>query len=368
MVRLVGVSMWLAACTPQTPTALVDTVTPQLPVIITPTDTLATTTALPTASPTPGIDATVPIPSPDAITAQNVDRLRPVAQPLGHAGYVYGVAISADNKLVATASLDYTIRVFDSTTAGLIYTLKHHRDSAFCVAFSLDGKRLVSGGRDGTVQLWDMATGERISGTRTAGFVFRLAVSPHGAHFASISHYSARGQVWDMASGSPVFPLEDHHTRLRSVAYSPDGRYLATGDEDDVVILRDPSTGQPLRTLTGSGGEARSIAFSPDGQYLAVGTSLSKIDLWNLEEQSYEGWWFAHSAGVWGLAFSADGSLIISAGADGALRFWDATTGRRLRTITYHSMGVRDMALSPDGSTLVSGAEDRRVVVWRIVY
>jgi WD40 repeat protein len=350
------------ACAPSPTPMSTFTITPRPAAHATSTDQ-ATATLTPTASATP---TAIPTLSPDAITSANIDDLRPVAWPLGHAGKVYGVAVSADGSLVATASLDYLIRVFDGQSGDLIYTLQHHRDSAFCVAFSTDGKRLVSGGRDGTVQLWDMATSERIAGTRTSGFVFRLAVSPDGAHFASISHYSTSGQVWDMASGAPFYALDGHHTRLRSVAYSPDGRYLATGDEDDVIILRDPTSGEPLKTLTGSGGEARSMAFSPDGQYLAVGTSLSRIDLWNLEEQSYEGWWFAHSGGVWGLAFSADGSLIISAGADGALRAWDATTGKRLRTITYHSSGVRDIALSQDGSTLVSGSDDRRVVIWRI--
>jgi WD40 repeat protein len=171
-----------------------------------------------------------------------------------------------------------------------------------------------------------------------------------------------------MASGAALFPLEGHRTRLRSVTFSKDGRYLATGDQGGVVMLRDAVDGEPLTTLASPDeGEALAVAFSPDGQYLAVGTSLSRIHLWNLEERSYEGALFAHSGGVWGLAYSADGSLIISAGRDGALRFWDAVTGKRMRTISYHSAIVRDIALSADGSTLISGGDDRRVVVWRLL-
>jgi len=357
--------VWLAACTSQPTLTLTDTITPQPVVHSSPTSLPAATLTLsPTASAT-----VVPTPtlSPSAITVENVDDLQPVAWPLGHTGLVYGVAVSADGHLVATASLDYMIRVFDGVTGDLIYTLEHHRDSAFCVAFSPDGSRLVSGGRDGTVQVWDMATGERISGARTSGFVFRLAVSTDGTRFASVSHFSARGQVWEITSGAALFPLEGHHTRLRSVTFSRDGRYLATGDQGGVVMLRDAIDGESLTTLASPDeGEALAVAFSPDGQYLAVGTSLSRIHLWNLEEHSYEGALYAHPGGVWGLAYSADGSLIISAGRDGALRFWDAVTGKRVRTIAYHGAIVRDIALSADGSTLVSGGDDRRVVVWRI--
>ena len=197
---LIAILVCLAACAsqPTSQPALIDTATLQpieesSPVFSPPT----TVTLSPIPPATVVLASTL---SPNAITAKNVDDLRPVAWPRGHAGLVYGVAVSADGHLVATASLDYLIRVFDGSTGDLIYTLEHHRDSAFCVAFSPDGSRLISGGRDGTVQLWNMATGERISGARTSGYVFRLAVSPDGAHFASVSHYSASGQVWDMAS------------------------------------------------------------------------------------------------------------------------------------------------------------------------
>ena len=203
-----------------------------------------------------------------------------------------------------------------------------------------------------------------------------MAFSPDGRRFAGAGYYSAIGEVWEAESGASLFLLEGHHTRLRSVAWSVDGRWLASGDEAGVIVLRDAVSGAPVETFEAVQGEAVALAFSPDGEMLAVGSDRGSVALWSLDGLRPEGVWMPHRGGVSGLVYSPDGSLLISAGRDGAIRLWDAARlpgveggpalDRRLASYGRHGAPVRSLAISRDGSTLVSGGDDARVLVWRL--
>ncbi len=349
---------------------------PQLPTYTAPsppTSTVTTAPAVPDATASPTLEATPttvspPTLAPNAISIDNLAHLQPVLTLIENAGPVWGVAASPDGSRIAAGGNDWKVRLFDGSTGDLLHELERHQNWVYSVAFSPDGTRLVSGGRDRTMQIWDPATGERITGSRTNGEVFRIAFSPDGRHFATGGFYSAIGQVWDTATGAQHFLLEGHHTRLRSLAYSPDGRWLASGDANGLVLIRDPSNGLSLLQLGGIRGEALSMAFPPARPYLALGTSEGEIRIWNVERERLEAVWMAHSGGgVWGLVYSGDASLIISAGLDGIITLWDAETHENLLNLPGHGAGIRCLALSRDGATLVSSGENNHILVWRVL-
>ncbi len=328
---------------------------------LTPTEIAVTETPAPTPTaaetPTPSL-------SQNAIDPETLGSLQPVMKLTGHNGAVHAVAVSPDGSLIVAAGFDTKVRIFDGLTGDLLHTLERHRDWVYSLAFSPDGTRLVSGGRDRTIQIWDPVSGERIIGARMSAEIADLDFAPDDIRFAAVGFYSSLGEVWD-TNGSPLFMLEGHDTRLRSVAYT--GQLLATGDANGVLILHDTVSGNAIAELGQAGGEILTMDFSPDGSTLAVGTAQHNIQLWDVQALEMITSWSAHSSQVWSLVYTPDGRLIISGGADATVRVWDAATGEKLAGLAGHGAAVRSVALSRDGATLASGGEDNQVLVWRVI-
>ncbi|MBN1428411.1 MAG: WD40 repeat domain-containing protein [Anaerolineae bacterium] len=326
----------------------------------------ATPQPLSPATPTSTITPTpVPTISPHAITRQTAEQVQPELWLPGGNGLVYGVGVSSDGSLIGAGGTDRLVRIFDGRSGELLHVMEHHRHNIFSMAFSPDSRFLVSGSRDKTVQIWNPLTGERLTGARTAAQITQVALSPDGAHFAAVGLYSPIGEVWQTDTGAALFTLEGHHTRLRSVAYSRNGSWLATGDQKGEIVLHDPANGKPLFSLTSVNGEIYAIAFSPDDSLMAVGTSKGYVELWSLEERSFEGKWSIGSC-VTGLTYSIDGSMILSSAKDGTVRFWDAVTNQRLGRLQGHGGSINSISLSLDGVTLASAGSDGLVIVWRV--
>lgn len=166
----------------------------------------------------------------------------------------------------------------------------------------------------------------------------------------------------------PELVVQTGHTGLtvNAVAFSPDGRLLATGGDDDLIIIWDSASGHELRALVGHSGYVNSLSFSPDGRLLASGSSDSLIKLWDMtggaEIQTLAG----HKGIVNEVAFSPNGSILASAGEDGTIRLWDVKGGKETATFSGESGGVSSLALSPDGRLLAGGINDSLVRIWDI--
>jgi WD40 repeat protein/transcriptional regulator with XRE-family HTH domain len=298
---------------------------------------------------------------------------------------VRAVTFNRRGTLLASAGADGTVRLWNPATGRPVGAPLHAsaRNGVNGVAFSPDGKLLASAGADGTVRLWNPATGRLVraplhaSGPTTARYGVRaVAFSRDGTLLASAG---ADGTVrlWNPATGRPVRAPLHASTRygVYRVAFSPDGKLLASIGGDNTVRLWDPVTGRPAGKTFQSGpggtvvGSVGGMAFSPDGKLLAIAGGDGTVRLWNPATRRPVG--APHQTGlgygVYGVAFSPDSRLLAVAVADGTVRLWNPATRRLVRApiqATTALNGVHGVAFSPNGKLMASAGGDGTVRLW----
>jgi WD40 repeat protein len=295
---------------------------------------------------------------------------REINQLQGGTNDVASVAFSPDGKSIVSGSWDNTIRLWDAQTGKPIgQSLQGHKSDVTSVAFSPDGKQIVSGSRDKTIRLWDAQTGQLI-GQPIQGHtdvVESVAFSPDGKRIVSGS-WDTTIRIWDAQTRLPIGqPLQGHTDVVELVAFSPDGKRIASGSSDMTLRLWDTQTGQPIgKPLQRHVDWVLSVAFSPDGKLIASGSRDRTIRIWNAQTgqpigQPLQG----HTDVVESVAFSPDGKYIVSGSWDRTIRLWDAQTGQPIgQSLQGHKSDVTSVAFSPDGKQIVSGSRDKTIRLW----
>ncbi|MBE8968185.1 AAA-like domain-containing protein [Nostocales cyanobacterium LEGE 12452] len=293
----------------------------------------------------------------------------------GHTAAVMAVDISPDSSLVASASMDRTIKLWRRDGTAVV-TLKGHQGAVRAVKFSPDGRILASASEDSTIKLWQRDPKDaswRISRTfkgHTAS-VWGVAFSPDGQTIASTS-WDTTMRVWKR-DGTLVRTFQGYKAGFLGVAFSPDGQTIAAANIDRTVKLwRQSRSGwqnaKTLQPLQGHTGWVMGIAFSPDGQTIASASEDTTVKLW--QQDSTDGSYRlyktlkGHSAGVSRVAFSPDGQTIASASLDKTIKLWDID-GIEQRTLRGHSASVWGVTFSLDGSFIASAGAENFVRLWQ---
>ncbi|KAL4786484.1 WD40-repeat-containing domain protein [Aspergillus varians] len=270
----------------------------------------------------------------------------------GHSGHVTAVAFSPDGKWIVSASIDKTVRLWDVSTGNCIKT------------FSPDGKQIASASMDETIRLWDASTGghlRTLEGHSMA--VLAVAFSPDGKQIASAS-MDETIRLWDASTGDHQRTLEGHLGNVKAVAFSLDGSKIASASYDTTVRLWDASTGNHQKILEGHSGHVTAVAFSPDSKQIVSASVDTTIRLWDVSTGVHLKTLEGHVGRAWSIAFSPDGRQIASSSGDKTIRLWDASTGDHRKSLESHSDGVLAAVFSPDGKQIASASVDKTIRLW----
>ncbi|MCC6421557.1 MAG: WD40 repeat domain-containing protein [Gemmataceae bacterium] len=282
----------------------------------------------------------------------------------GHTGEIRGVAFSPSGQHAVSGAKDETVRVWNVATGKQERVLKGHTKEVWGVAYHPNGRQVLSASWDTTARLWDAQTGKEVRVYRHPKDINSVAVARDGRWLLTGCD-DGYVRLWDLNTGEETRRYSGHEGYVYGVAFSPDGRYVASGGQDRSVRVYELGTGKKVREITGPTAPTTHVAFSGDSRYVfACGDNAAHM--WEIatgkEVKRFEG--PTGSGYALGMAVSPDGRRLLTGHEDKSVRLWDVATGKEIQRFEGHTGQVICVAFSADGGRAISGSADNTVRLW----
>jgi WD40 repeat protein/serine/threonine protein kinase len=306
------------------------------------------------------------VPSSQTQSLQTPSRpavVTPIAEVEAHHGAITGMAYSDDGRWIVTAGEDATLKVWDAAYHTLIRTIE--LDDGRATALALSGARALTGHANGKVVLWDLERAAKVATVqRNEANIWAVAFTGDATRFATASH-DWKVTLWDANQpAAPLHVFDGHENAVQSLAYSPQAFLLASGSADKTVRLWDLQTLSLKRTYNGPRDFVTAVAFSHNGRTLAAGSLDGRIDVWSVGSSRRQRSLTGHKGRVTDVAFSPGEDLLASASEDGTVRVWDIKRGRILRALSGHTGGATGVSFAPDGQHIASAGANGMLRFW----
>jgi eukaryotic-like serine/threonine-protein kinase len=278
------------------------------------------------------------------------------------------VAAAGDGRLLALVGGGSYVSLWDPAARRVVARLPTEGPNR-SVAFSPMGAQVAAAGQDGIIHVWEVGSQREIFTLRGHGHpIEQLAFSPDGKWLVSTSRPDGAVKVWNLATHTEQASFGKLQNEHPAAAFSPDSKVLAWSVGDRTIRLTEVGTWENLGKLSGHGGLVVYLAFSPDGNWLASASADGTARLWDVKSQRELASLAEHKAMVTSVEFSPDSKLLVTTCIDGTMKLWDVATKQEITMFKGHTMWVNNAVFLPDGRTIASGGEDGNMKLWEVVH
>lgn len=286
----------------------------------------------------------------------------------GHASGLHDLSFSRHDKFIASAGDDNLVKLWELDYT-LKKTLKASEETIWDINFSPDGKKIASTGADKTIKLWNWESNLLKSNllktlTGHEDWIWRVSFSPDGKLIASASE-DQTVKVWRVDDGIFQFKL-DHKDWVTDVSFSPNGQMLASASYDGKIHIWQVSNRQLIEELPAESYNfwGLKLSFNPDGKMIAFTDKKYNIKLWVINDKNERINLKGHTGKITRISFSTDNQVIASSSDDTTVKLWKTIDGKLIQNLKDHKNGVSDVKFSPDGQLIATASDDKTVKLW----